>query len=111
MTRTASGLYFEEVTVGTGDGAATGDELRVLYSGWLPNGTLFGSGEDADDPLIVTLGVTNLIAGFEEGLRGMRAGGVRKLVIPPALGYGGQANGPIPANSTLVFRVQVISIE
>jgi FKBP-type peptidyl-prolyl cis-trans isomerase len=116
MTRTSTGLYIEDVTVGTGDAAADGDEVTLLYSGWLPDGMLFGTTDDDDIPLVRTLGVADptdgsrLIEGFREGVTGMQVGGVRKLVIPPQLGYGAQANGLIPPNSTLVFRVELISI-
>lgn len=105
MTRTQSGLYYQDLTVGTGDVATSGQSLRVLYQGWLPNGTLFDSALDVNDPFPFTLGVTNVIEGWHEGIAGMRAGGVRRLVIPPSLGYGNRPNGPIPANSVLVFEV------
>lgn len=111
MTRTASGLYYEDVTVGTGAQAAVGDDVATLYSGWLPNGTLFDSATDPNDPLVFRLGVGQVIAGWDEGIIGMRVGGVRKLVIRPGLAYGNQQIGPIPANSTLVFRVQLLSVQ
>lgn len=102
MTRSASGLYWRDLVVGTGDAAQVGDTATVGYSGWLTDGTLFDSGSF---PFIV--GVGQVIAGFDEGVAGMKVGGRRKLVIPPELGYGNRANGPIPANSTLVFEVEL----
>ncbi len=111
MTHTASGLYYQDVTVGSGTAASAGSTVHALYSGWLHDGTLFGAAEDPNDPLIFRLGVGEVIKGWDEGVAGMREGGERKLVIPPALGYGNRANGPIPANSTLVFRIQIISVQ
>jgi len=102
MTRSASGLYWRDLVVGTGDAAQVGDTATVGYSGWLTDGTLFDSGSF---PFIV--GVGQVIAGFDEGVAGMKVGGRRKLVIPPELGYGNRANGPIPANSTLVFEIEL----
>jgi FKBP-type peptidyl-prolyl cis-trans isomerase FkpA len=111
MTRTSSGLYYQDVTTGSGAQAASGNTVRVLYSGWLPNGTLFDEALDPNDPLVFQLGVGQVIRGWDEGIAGMRVGGTRKLVIPPDLAYGSRANGPIPANSTLVFRVQLLATQ
>lgn len=111
MTRTASGLFYEDVTVGTGAEARAGNIVRVNYSGWLPNGTLFDANTDPADPIEFQLGAGLVIAGWDEGVAGMRAGGVRKLVIPPSLGYGNRAVGPIPANSVLVFEVHLIGVQ
>jgi FKBP-type peptidyl-prolyl cis-trans isomerase len=111
MTRTSSGLYYQDVTVGTGTTATAGKSVSVLYSGWLPNGTLFDEALDPNDPLIFDLGVGRVIQGWDEGIAGMRVGGIRKLVIPPRLAYGSRSNGPIPANSTLVFRVQLLAVQ
>jgi FKBP-type peptidyl-prolyl cis-trans isomerase FkpA len=111
MTRTNTGLYYQDVTVGTGAQAAAGDSVFVLYSGWLPNGTLFDTTDDNGVPISFTLGAGRVIDGWDEGLAGMRVGGVRKLVIPPSLGYGAQANPPIPANAVLVFRVELVDVQ
>lgn len=102
MTRSASGLYYRDLVVGTGDAAQGGDTATVGYSGWLTDGTLFDSGSFA-----FILGAGHVISGFDEGVAGMKVGGKRKLVIPPGLGYGNRSNGPIPANSTLVFEVDL----
>ena len=110
MTRTNTGLYYQDVTVGTGATAAQGNEVDVLYSGWLPNGTLFDTTDDNGVPITFTLGTGEVIRGWDEGLAGMRVGGVRKLVIPPSLGYGNVPNPPIPANSVLVFRVALVGV-
>jgi FKBP-type peptidyl-prolyl cis-trans isomerase FkpA len=105
MTQTSSGLYYQDLVVGTGATVAAGDSATVGYSGWLPNGTLFDSGA-----FPFKVGVGRVVAGFDEGVLGMKVGGKRKLVIPPDLGYGNRAVGPIPANSTLVFEVELQEI-
>ena len=107
MTRTASGLYIQDLTVGDGALVESGAVVVVDYAGWLPNGALFDSGTDAEFPI----GVGSLIDGFDEGVIGMRVGGTRALVIPPSLAYGDQVVGGIPANSTLVFRVTVKAVQ
>ena len=105
MTRTSSGLYYEDIETGEGDPATAGQDVQVAYTGWLANGTQFDSGT-----LSFNLGARDVVAGFDEGVQGMRVGGVRRIIIPPALGYGSQARGAIPPNSILVFRIQVLSI-
>lgn len=110
MTQTPSGLYYEDVTVGTGAVARAGEQVTVHYTGWLPNGAKFDSSVDRAKPLVFGLGAGRVIAGWDEGVAGMKVGGTRKLVIPPALGYGAQGVGPIPPNSTLVFTVQLVSV-
>ncbi len=111
MTRTSSGLYYQDVEVGTGATAVAGSWIQVLYRGWLPNGTLFDEAQDPADPLSFQLGVGRVIAGWDEGVEGMKVGGLRKLVIPPSLGYGNRPVGPIPANSVLVFEVRLLAVE
>ncbi len=107
MTRTASGLYLQDLTVGDGAVVEAGDVAVVDYAGWLPNGAMFDAGTDA--PL--SIGAGQLIDGVDEGIRGMRVGGTRTLVIPPALAYGDQVVAGIPANSTLVFRVTLKDVQ
>jgi FKBP-type peptidyl-prolyl cis-trans isomerase len=111
MTRTSSGLYYEDVSVGAGTQATVGAEVDVLYSGWLPNGSLFDSRTASSNPFSFILGIGQVIAGWDEGVSGMRVGGIRLLVVPPQLGYGPSANGPIPGNSVLVFRVQLLAVD
>jgi len=110
MTKLSDDLYVQDIVVGTGTVAATGKTVTVIYTGWLPNGTQFDSnvGKAA---FSVTLGAGGVIPGWEIGLVGVKAGGKRRLVIGSALGYGPVANGPIPANSTLVFDVQVNTVQ
>ncbi|MCI0436615.1 MAG: FKBP-type peptidyl-prolyl cis-trans isomerase [Gemmatimonadetes bacterium] len=111
MTRSSTGLYTEDRTDGSGDPARAGDVVRVHYTGWLPDGSKFDSSRDRGDAFIFSLGAGNVIAGWDEGVAGMRPGGRRMLVIPPALGYGaGGFAGVIPPNATLVFDVELIEI-
>lgn len=110
MIRTASGLYYQDLEIGSGNTAVPGRWVDVLYRGWLADGTLFDEAQDPNDPLVFRLGVGMVIRGWDEGVRGMQVGGVRRLVVPPSLGYGDQPRGPIPANSVLVFEVRVLSI-
>jgi FKBP-type peptidyl-prolyl cis-trans isomerase len=107
---TDSGLKVEDIECG--DGAeAEGDSVVVVhYVGTLENGTEFDSSRDGE-PVPLTLGVGQLIRGFEEGIKGMKENGIRKLTIPPELGYGSQGSGDIPADATLIFEIELISVE
>jgi FKBP-type peptidyl-prolyl cis-trans isomerase FkpA len=108
----ASGLQYEDLVVGTGKMADPGLTAVVHYTGWLTNGTKFDSSLDRGQPFRFVLGNHQVIAGWEEGVKGMRVGGKRKLTIPPDLGYGAQgAGGVIPPNATLVFDVQLMGVE
>lgn len=112
MAVTASGLYMRDDTVGTGATAEPGDSIAVNYTGWFPNGTKFDSSLDPNrQPLEFKLGVGRVIAGWDEGVQGMKVGGVRTLIIPPQLAYGASGIGPIPPNAILVFRVELLAIK
>jgi FKBP-type peptidyl-prolyl cis-trans isomerase FkpA len=111
MTRSSNGLYHLDIEVGTGATATPGRTVGVLYRGWLPNGTLFDQRQNPADPFRFPLGVGMVIRGWDRGVEGMRVGGIRKLVIPPSLGYGNQPFGAIPANSVLVFEVVLLEVE
>jgi peptidylprolyl isomerase len=111
MTKTGSGLYYRDLVIGAGALILVNDEVSAHYTGWLPNGTQFYHNGPSDTPYKFTVGAGRVIAGWDQGVVGMRVGGVRQLVIPPALGYGSQATGPIPANSILVFSVQIVSAQ
>ena len=110
LHRTASGLGIEELLVGTGVAAQAGNTVAVHYTGWLTDGTEFDSSRRRGEVFVFLLGRQQVIAGWDEGVAGMKVGGRRKLVIPPALGYGNNANGPIPAGSTLVFDVELCGV-
>jgi FKBP-type peptidyl-prolyl cis-trans isomerase FkpA len=110
-TTTASGLQFEELSVGSGDTATAGQKVSVHYTGWLTNGTKFDSSKDRGEPFVFPLGKGHVIRGWDEGVAGMKVGGKRKLTIPPALGYGARgAGGVIPPNATLVFEVELLDV-
>lgn len=106
MVRRPSGLYVQNIVMGTGPVAVSGRSVVVRYTGWLPNGKRFDGSE-----ITVTLGSNKTIRGWEEGLLGIRVGGKRRLIIPPHLGYGAKAAGDqIPPNSVLVFDMEAISV-
>jgi FKBP-type peptidyl-prolyl cis-trans isomerase FkpA len=110
-TTTATGLVIEDLTVGAGETAAAGRSVTVHYTGWLTDGTKFDSSKDRGDPFVFPLGARHVIAGWDEGVQGMRVGGVRKLTIPAALGYGARgAGGVIPPDATLVFEVELLGV-
>ena len=104
MLRHTSGLYVQDLKVGTGALALKGKNMVVRYAGYLSNGTEFDHGE-----ITVQIGGSNTIAAWQEGLLGMRVGGQRRLVVPPSLGYGTAPAGEIPANSVLVFDIEMMS--
>ena len=111
-TTTASGLVIDDITIGEGDVAAAGQYVSVHYTGWLTDGSKFDSSKDRNEPFEFGLGQGQVIAGWDEGVQGMKVGGVRKLTIPPNLGYGARgAGGVIPPNATLVFEVELLGIE
>ena len=110
-TKTASGLYWRDLTVGTGATATVGTRVGVRYTGWLSNGTQFDSNVGSASPFPVTIGGGGVISGFDEGLRGMKVGGQRQLIIPPHLGYGAAGQGAIPGNAIIVFRVEIVSVQ
>ena len=104
-------LQVEDLTVGQGAEAQTGNTVSVHYKGTLLNGMVFDSSYGRGDPFSFTLGQNTVIQGWERGVLGMKVGGKRKLVIPPHLAYGPQTVGPIPANSTLVFEVELLDVK
>ncbi|GAB2888233.1 FKBP-type peptidyl-prolyl cis-trans isomerase [Uliginosibacterium flavum] len=110
---TASGLIYEDSVVGEGAEAKAGQYVSVHYTGWLlSNGEKFDSSKDRNDPFSFPLGGRRVIAGWDEGVQGMKVGGTRKLTIPSQLGYGAQgAGGVIPPNATLVFEVELLDIQ
>ena len=110
-TTTPSGLQIEEITEGTGAEAKSGQNVKVHYTGWLTDGKKFDSSKDRGQPFGFKLGGGQVIRGWDEGVEGMKVGGVRKLTIPPELGYGARgAGGVIPPGATLVFEVELLGI-
>jgi FKBP-type peptidyl-prolyl cis-trans isomerase FkpA len=108
---TDSGLIFEDIQPGDGDTAQAGKSVSVHYTGWLTDGSKFDSSKDRDEPFGFRLGGRQVIPGWDEGVAGMKVGGVRKLTIPPHLAYGTRgAGGVIPPNATLVFEVELLGV-
>ncbi len=104
-------LKKEDLVVGTGAEAKNGDVISVHYVGTLLDGTKFDSSRDRGTPFEFALGAGKVIQGWDQGVLGMKVGGKRKLTIPPSLGYGSFAQGKIPANSTLVFEVELLGVK
>lgn len=104
-------LMIEDLYTGSGREAEKGKDITVHYTGWLTDGTRFDSSLDRGQPLTITLGVGQVIRGWDEGFAGMKEGGKRKLTIPPEMGYGSRgAGGVIPPNATLVFEVELLKV-
>jgi FKBP-type peptidyl-prolyl cis-trans isomerase len=111
LTKTASGLGYVDLVVGTGAQPKTGDSVRVHYTGWLEDGKKFDSSHDRREPLVFPVGKGHVIKGWDEGVGGMKVGGKRKLVIPADLAYGERgAGGVIPPGATLIFEVELLGI-
>jgi FKBP-type peptidyl-prolyl cis-trans isomerase len=111
-TTTASGLQYWDIRQGTGAVATKGQKVKVHYTGWLTSGKKFDSSVDAGTPFSFTLGNGEVIKGWDEGVAGMKVGGKRQLKIPPQLAYGERGYPPvIPANSTLIFDVQLLGVQ
>lgn len=104
-------LKIEDVVVGKGDEAIAGKKVTVNYKGTLTNGEVFDSSYEGGKPFPFELGAGRVIQGWEEGVVGMKVGGKRVLIIPPDMAYGSQPNGAIPANSTLIFEVELLKVE
>jgi FKBP-type peptidyl-prolyl cis-trans isomerase len=110
--KTASGLQYWDIKVGTGDVAKEGSHVRVHYTGWLTTGKKFDSSVDAGTPFDFRIGNGDVIKGWDEGVAGMKVGGKRQLKIPPNLAYGASGYPPvIPANSALIFDIQLLAVQ
>jgi len=109
-TLSSEDVLVEDVVLGGGDALVGGERITVHYVGQLLDGTTFDNSLNRGEPFTFTLGVGEVIAGWDQGLLGMKVGGVRALVIPPSLAYSDVEVGPIPANSTLLFQVMLIEI-
>jgi len=109
---TDTGLKYYDLEVGDGAMPETGQLVSVHYTGWLEDGTKFDSSLDRGQPFTFTLGMRQVIPGWDEGVATMKVGGRRQLVIPPELGYGSQgASGVIPPNATLIFEVELLAVQ
>ncbi|MEK7594438.1 MAG: FKBP-type peptidyl-prolyl cis-trans isomerase [Patescibacteria group bacterium] len=106
---------FGEVQAGTGATLGNGQTATVVYKGWLTNGQMFDQSKTGSDgklqPFQFKVGSGQVIAGWDQGLTGMKVGGARLVIVPPAVGYGASGQGPIPGNSVLVFLVQLVDVK
>jgi len=105
-----SGLLFQDDSVGVGDSVTVGSGVTVHYTGWFPDGVVFDTSRESGLPFSFVVGRGEVIEAWEEGLLGMRVGGRRKLVVPPALGYGEGGWGSIPGNAVLVFEIELLEL-
>ena len=106
-----TGVRVENVVVGSGQAAASGDRLTVHYVGMLDSGRIFDSSYDRNTPIDFVLGAGNVIRGWDEGLKGMRVGGKRILTIAPDFGYGAQGFGAIPPDAVIIFEVELLDVQ
>ena len=114
--KTASGLKYVDEKVGDGTAAVAGKKVSVHYTGWLDDngkkGKKFDSSVDRGQPFEFSLGIGQVIAGWDEGVAGMKIGGKRTLMIPAALGYGAHGAGAdIPPNANLIFDVELLGVK
>jgi FKBP-type peptidyl-prolyl cis-trans isomerase len=110
-----NGLKYTDTKTGDGATATSGNKVSVHYTGWLYNngakGAKFESSVDRGQPFQFTLGAHQVIAGWDEGVAGMKVGGKRTLIIPPELGYGARGAGGVPPNATLMFDVELLGVQ
>lgn len=113
MIATASGLKYVDLRAGDGPAAGPGKRIVFHYTGWLEDGTRFDSSLDRGEPHKFVLGNGEVIKGWEEGMRGMKSYGKRRLIVPPNLAYGsrGSGDGLIPPKSTLTYEVEVLMVQ
>ena len=109
---TETGLRYQDLKSGSGEVATgRGQTVIVHYTGWLEDDTKFDSSRDRNEPFSFPMECGYVIPGWDEGVKGMRVGGIRRLVIPPELAYGAQgAGGVIPPNATLIFEIELLEI-
>ena len=110
-----SHALFGEIKAGTGAELTANKKGAVVYKGWLTNGQMFDQSRPGSDgklqPFIFTLGAGQVVRGWEEGLAGMKVGGSRLIIVPPAVGYGAQGQGGVPPNAVMVFQVDLVAVQ
>lgn len=113
--KTGTSALFADIQVGTGAELGTNQKAAVYYRGFLTNGSVFDQTKAGSDgktqPFVFQMGAHQVITGWEQGFAGMKVGGVRLIIVPPSVGYGATAQGSIPANSVLVFEVQLLQVQ
>lgn len=108
--KNADKVIIEDIIVGTGPEVKAGNQVTVHYRGWLTNGQVFDESYGRGEPFSFTPGERRVITGWEDGTLGMQTGGKRRLVVPPVAGYGSSPVGTIPANSVLVFDIELLEV-
>lgn len=111
MRQTPRGAWIRDLTVGTGDPVGSGTQVAIHYTGTFPDGKQFDANGPNDQPFVFRINAGEVVPGFDEAVTGMRVGGRRLAIIPPALGYGSRDNGPIPGNSILVFTIDLVRVQ
>ena len=109
MTRTSTGLYYEDLTEGVGPVATRNSRVWIHYVGYLPDGTVFDTSVGGE-PMHFRLGGNEVIRGWNQGIPGMKKGGRRRLVVRPGLAYGSRGRGSVPPGATLIFEVQLVDV-
>lgn len=109
--KTQENALFADLSKGNGTEAGANSKVSVIYRGWLTNGQMFDQSMDSAKPFSFTIGAHNVIPGWEQTILGMKVGGERLLIIPPAVGYGETGQGPIPGNAVLVFYVKLLKVD
>lgn len=110
QSKNAEKVIIEDIVAGTGPEVKNGSQITVHYRGWLTNGQIFDESYGRGEPFSFTPGQRQVITGWEEGTIGMQVGGKRRLVVPPVAGYGSSPVGTIPANSVLVFDIELLEV-
>jgi FKBP-type peptidyl-prolyl cis-trans isomerase FkpA len=105
FTRLETGVYIQDVVEGDGASVGPGTSAVLDYTGWLSDGQEFDSGK-----FTFTVGAGDVIAGFEQGMLGVKVGGTRRLIIPPELAYGPRGSGPVPGGAIVIFRVVLLEV-
>jgi len=110
--KTDTGLNIADLKIGDGAAAEKGNQVTVHYTGWLTSGKRFDSSAVRNKPFTFTVGARKVIRGWDEGVQGMKVGGVRQLRVPASLGYGPTGHPPrIPKNATLIFEIELLSVK
>ena len=111
MRQTPRGAYVRDLSVGAGPEAVSGSQAAIHYVGSFANGKQFDANGPNDQPLEFRVNAGEVVPGFDEGVTGMKVGGRRQVIIPPALGYGAKDYGTIPGNSILVFSIDLVRVQ